>query len=223
MTVPLIILAFLSTFGGLIGVPYAISSYFGGGEINKFEQVLEPIIAKTGHNEHTTPEMVPAGHAAEARTGEHAATTATETKAAEHAAEAAHTEHDPKELSMERMLAWLSVVIAFAGIMIGILLFGKTPLRKLPRILQDKWRIDELYNGYIVDPLTNLSREGLWKGFDLGFIDGMVNGLGHFVAGIGSLVRQVQVGFVRSYAAFILGGALIVVGYFIYIGFRLIG
>jgi NADH-quinone oxidoreductase subunit L len=167
--------------------------------------------------------MVPAGHATEAKTTEHAATTATETKAAEHATEAAHTEHDPKEISTERWLAFLSVALAAMGILIGIGMFGKTPLRKLPRILQDKWRVDELYNGYIVDPLTNLSREGLWKGFDVGFIDGIVNGIGHFVAGIGSLVRQVQVGFVRSYAAFILFGALMVVGYFIYYGFKLIG
>ena len=32
-----------------------------------------------------------------------------------------------------------------------------------------------------VDPLTRLSTNGLWKGFDLGFIDGIVNGIGHFV------------------------------------------
>ena len=55
----------------------------------------------------------------------------------------------------------------------------------MPKILQEKWRIDELYNGYIVDPITRLSREGLWKGFDLGFIDGIVNGIGHFVIEVG--------------------------------------
>jgi NADH-quinone oxidoreductase subunit L len=92
----------------------------------------------------------------------------------------------------------------------------------MPKILEDKWRIDELYNSYIVDPLTNLSREGFWKGFDLGVIDGIVNGLGHFVTALGGLVRQIQIGFVRSYAAFILFGALIVIGYFIYFGFKLI-
>jgi NADH-quinone oxidoreductase subunit L len=63
----------------------------------------------------------------------------------------------------------------------------------------------------------------LWKGFDVGFIDGIVNGIGHFVTGMGSAARLIQVGFVRSYAAFILFGALIVLGYFIYYGFKLIG
>ncbi|MBA2494941.1 MAG: hypothetical protein H0V31_09640 [Acidobacteria bacterium] len=93
----------------------------------------------------------------------------------------------------------------------------------MPKILRDKWRIDEFYNGYIVDPITNISRHGLWQGFDLGVIDGIVNGIGHSVAALGSVVRQVQVGFVRSYAAFMLFGALIVIGYFIYYGFKLIG
>ena len=90
----------------------------------------------------------------------------------------------------------------------------------MPQILQDKWRIDEFYNGYIVDPLTNISREGLWKGFDVGVIDGIVNGIGHSITALGGVVRQVQVGFVRSYAAFMLFGALIVIGYFIYYGFK---
>ncbi len=34
MTVPLVILAFLSTAGGLVGVPYAMSSMFGSGDVN---------------------------------------------------------------------------------------------------------------------------------------------------------------------------------------------
>ena len=83
--------------------------------------------------------------------------------------------------------------------------------------------IDEIYNGYIVDPITKLSREGLWKGFDLGFIDGIVNGIGHFVIEVGNLVAALQVGFVRGYAAIILLGALAVIGYFIYYGLKLIG
>ena len=102
-------------------------------------------------------------------------------------------------------------------------MFRGNPLRKMPRILEQKWRLDELYNGYVVDPLTNISRKGLWQGFDVGFIDGIVNGLGHAVAGIGDATRRLQVGFVRSYAAVILLGALIIVGYFIYVGFRLVG
>jgi len=114
------------------------------------------------------------------------------------------------------------VLLALAGIFIGIALFGKTPLRKLPKILEDKWRVDEFYNGYIVDPLTRFSIKGLWQGFDLGFIDNIVNGAGYAVSELGNVMRRVQVGFIRSYAAFILFGALIVIGYFIYYGFKLL-
>ena len=102
-------------------------------------------------------------------------------------------------------------------------MFWKTPLRHMPRILAEKWRLDEFYNGYIVDPITRLSRDGLWKGFDLGFIDGIVNGIGHFVIELSNLFRSIQVGFVRSYAAIILLGALVVLGYFIYFGLKLVG
>lgn len=93
----------------------------------------------------------------------------------------------------------------------------------MPQILEDKWRIDNLYNGFIVDPLTRFSVKGLWQGFDVGVVDGIVNGIGHSVAALGGVARGIQVGFVRSYAAFMLFGALVVIGYFIYYGFRLIG
>jgi NADH-quinone oxidoreductase subunit L len=193
MTVPLIVLAFLSTVGGLVGVPYALSSLVGVKDANSFEHTLEPVIAER-EIKTADGKIIPV-------------------KAEDHSAEV---------VQKERLLAGLSVVLAVVGIGIGWVVFRKNPLKKMPKILEDKWRIDELYNSYIVDPLTNLSREGFWKGFDLGVIDGIVNGLGHFVTALGGLVRQIQIGFVRSYAAFILFGALIVIGYFIYFGFKLI-
>jgi len=213
MTVPLIVLAVLSTVGGLVGIPYAISSWVGAGDVNIFERTLEPVIVSVGHGvQHSPPSLV--------APGEHPETTAVEPAVAEHTT----AEHaSAAEISTERTLAILSVLLAGLGIAIGWFVFNPKPLTKLPQILVDKWRIDELYNGYIVDPLTDLSREGFWKGFDLGFIDGIVNGAGYFVVALGSVFRRVQVGFIRSYAAIILLGAIVVVGYFIYFGFRLIG
>jgi NADH-quinone oxidoreductase subunit L len=208
MTVPLIVLAFLSTVGGLVGIPYAMSSLVGAGDVNAFEHTLEPVIAKKE-----------AAHAVSAAEyGEAAHSTASSSKGA-----TAHDTHSPEVVAKERWLALLSTVLAFAGIAIGFAMFLNTPLRRMPKILVQKWKLDELYNGYIVDPITTLSREGLWKGFDLGFIDGIVNGIGHFVLELGNVARRVQVGFVRSYAAFILLGAVVVIGYFIYYGLKLIG
>lgn len=216
MTIPLVVLAVLSTLGGLVGIPYAMSSIFGAGDVNVFEHTLAPVIVKVGQGaEHIIPEMTaPDGHVVPAvePVAEHATT----------ATSAEHATHSAEEIASERWLAVLSVILALAGIAIGWLLFAPQPLRKLPRILEEKWRIDELYNGYIVDPITTLSREGFWKGFDLRFIDGAVNGAGYFTVAVGSLLRRIQVGFIRSYAAIILLGALVVLGYFIYFGYRLI-
>lgn len=220
MWVPLAVLAVLSTFGGLVGIPYAMSSLFGAGEINHFEHILEPVIAQKG--EHSTEEHPVMKSAESSKEVKHFYAETAPKSESKSAATEEHKEHDPEEISTERGLAVLSVVLAVLGIGIGWFMFKDNPLRRMPKILEDKWRIDELYNGYIVDPLTNLSREGFWKGFDVGVIDGIVNGLGHFVTALGGLVRQIQIGFVRSYAAFILFGALIVIGYFIYFGFKLI-
>ncbi len=231
MTIPLIVLAILSTVGGLVGVPYALS---GGAITNYFERMLEPVVERiepkteTAKNhktvateqgavgEYTTTEHSTNEHGAPVQTAQpepHAATG--------HATK--HAEHSAEELLTERLLAGFSVIVAALGLIGGFLYFRRNPLKRMPKILEDKWRVDELYNGSIVNPLTNLSREGLWKGFDVGVVDGIVNGIGHFVAALGGVARGIQVGFVRSYAAFMLFGALVVIGYFIYYGFRLIG
>jgi NADH-quinone oxidoreductase subunit L len=199
MTMPLMVLALLATFGGFLGVPYALS---GGAVPNFFEHTLEPVVESASHES-------AAGHSAE--------------PAHETVAEPAADEHSPEVVRLERMLAGQSTILALIGIGVGFALFLKNPLRKMPKILEEKWRLDEFYNGYIVDPITNFSRNVLWKAFDLGFIDGIVNGIGHFVVEVGNLVRGVQVGFVRSYAAIILLGALAVIGYFIYYGLKLVG
>ena len=46
--------------------------------------------------------------------------------------------------------------------------------------------------------------------------------IGGAVAEFGNIARRVQVGFVRTYAAMILLGALAVIGYFIYYGLKLV-
>jgi len=240
MTVPLIVLAILSTVGGLVGIPYALSSLVGAGDINVFEHTLEPVIAKVGvpysstvsknSTVHSTNETKNVSHPTEEHSN--APISTTEPKAdshstnAEHAATGSvaneHAVHSPEELNKERLLALLSLALAIGGIGIGWVLFKKEPLKQMPRLFENKWYLDEIYNSYIVNPIANFSIRGLWQGFDLGVIDGIVNGIGHFVAALGNVARGVQVGFVRSYAAFMLFGALIVIGYFIYYGLKLI-
>jgi NADH-quinone oxidoreductase subunit L len=218
MTVPLIVLAVLSTVGGLVGIPYALSSMVGAGDLNVFEHTLAPVIAKVGHKEKS---QNPADHKTEEHGEKKYFWSSSETKTETHGA-GEHKEHSAEEINTERGLALLSLALAIGGIAIGWFTFKSNPLRQMPKILEEKWRVDELYNGLIVDPITYLSREGLWKIFDLGVIDGIINGLGKFIIEMGDVVRRIQIGFIRSYAAFILLGALLVIGYFIYFAYRLV-
>ena len=179
MTIPLIVLAILSTIGGFIGVPYA----FVHRDINVIEHTLEPAVAKM-------PESANAEHV-----DEHA-----------HVAE-------------EVALAGVSVAIAFLGLGIGWVLFQRRPLLEMPRILENKYYVDEIYDATLIRPIEAGSREGLWKLFDIGVIDGTLHALGNAVTELGRLARWLQAGFVRGYAAIILVGALILIGVFAYFGF----
>ncbi len=219
MTVPLIVLAVLATVGGLVGIPLALS---GGAVPNYFEHVLEPAVA------HAPEQGGAAGHEA-AATGQANAPlmlshepqpvdgasplSVGEGAAGEHAVERVPT---AAEVSEERLFTGISLLIAIVGIGIGFLVFGKRPLRALPRLLEHKYYVDEFYDAAIINPIKEGSRAGLWKLFDVGVIDGLVNGLGRATREMGDVARRSQLGFVRSYAAIILLGALAVIGYFVF-------
>ena len=216
MTIPLIVLATLSTVGGLVGVPYAISSMVGGHPQNYFEETLAPVISSvpnTGGENATTklhwltpepqaidgkPAVAPAGEAPGSATG--------------------HETPSPQEINEERLLALVSVLIALTGIGIGWFVFQHQPLRAMPRLLENKYYVDEIYDATIIQPIKVGSREGLWKIFDLGVIDGIIHTLGNTVVKFGRTIRYMQFGFVRGYAAIILARALIIIGYFAYSG-----
>jgi NADH-quinone oxidoreductase subunit L len=218
MTVPLIVLAILSTFGGLLGVPYALSSLVGLHVDNYFEKTIEPAIARppggvavAAGAETTTSEPEYLSQPPQPTDGAPALSVGKGEASGMATAEA----HSAEEVSMERLFTGISVIIALLGISIGWGVFKKRPLLEMPRILENKYYVDEIYDAAIINPIKVISREGLWKLFDLGVIDGIVNGLGRGVSEIGSLARYIQIGFVRSYAAFILLGALAVIGYFV--------
>ncbi|HEY6806016.1 MAG TPA: NADH-quinone oxidoreductase subunit L [Pyrinomonadaceae bacterium] len=210
MTVPLIVLAVLSTVGGFIGVPYAMSSFFSDKNVNVIEQTLEPVISQfpgeAAHGE--TPKQVEVLTPAQETDGAPAIHPTTEPTAAR------NESHSAAELNAERLLALTSVLIALAGIAIGWLVFKTRPLLKLPGILENKYYVDEIYDAAIIHPIEGVSREGLWKIFDIGVIDGLLHGIGEVVTEAGRLGRQLQGGLVRGYAAIILFGALVLIGVF---------
>jgi NADH-quinone oxidoreductase subunit L len=219
MTVPLIVLAILSTVGGFIGVPYALSSLFGAHLPNYIERTLEPVVAEVPAEVHErTAEAEPIwlspppqpvdGPPAFAPLDEFSGTI--------------EVLPSPEEIREERLLALVSVLIAVLGIVSGWVIFQKRPLLQMPRILENKYYVDEIYDAAIINPIKVGSREGLWKLFDVGVIDGFLHALGEVVTETGLMVRHLQAGFVRGYAAIILLGALAVIGFFAYYGIHVL-
>jgi NADH-quinone oxidoreductase subunit L len=217
MTVPLIVLAVLSTLGGLIGVPYALGSFFSDHPVNYLERTLEPAISQVpGIGAEESSHGAPPSMQADQGQTDHVATPPTHGPADSGATTT--QAHSPEEISSERLLALLSVIIAAAGIGVGWMIFRKRPLLQMPRLLENKYYVDEIYDAAIINPTKVISREGLWKLFDIGVIDGVLHSLGDAVRESGNAVRRLQAGFVRGYAAIILIGALALIAFFAYFG-----
>ncbi|HEY0348696.1 MAG TPA: NADH-quinone oxidoreductase subunit L [Pyrinomonadaceae bacterium] len=218
MTIPLIVLAILSTVGGLVGVPYAISSLVGGHPENYFEKVLAPVIspvpATAAIGENGAPPVHWLSPAPQPVDGKPAVAPV---GGAPGAASSEETPN-PQEINEERLLALISVMIALTGIGIGWFMFQQKPLLVMPRLLENKYYVDEIYDAAIIQPIKVGSREGLWKLFDIGVIDGTIHTIGGAVVRFGRTIRYMQLGYVRAYAAIILAGAVIIIGYFAYSG-----
>jgi NADH-quinone oxidoreductase subunit L len=82
-------------------------------------------------------------------------------------------------------------------------------------ILLRKYYVDELYDAAIVQPIRVTADRGLWRGIDIGIIDGALDGLGVYLVRLGEVVRRLQTGSVRAYAASLLVGVVLVLGYYL--------
>ena len=76
-----------------------------------------------------------------------------------------------------------------------------------------KYYVDELYDAAIINPTVQTSTKVLWKGFDVNLIDGAVNGSARTIQGLASILKGIQNGLIRSYAVWILLGAVAVLFY----------
>ncbi len=135
--------------------------------------------------------------------------------------------------SFNPTVAALATVLALLGLTLAWLLYyrrfqeyQKLPAAKRPddplhpilgpvfTWMENKWYVDELYNKIIVHPYQRLA-EFLARGIDLGFIDGIINGLGRLAEWAAGGLRRIENGFVRSYALSIILGVVIILGYLI--------
>ena len=124
--------------------------------------------------------------------------------------------------SAEYTLVGAAVAIAAIGIWIAFarLKPGKlVPKAQAPasegfqRVLENKYYVDEIYDAAIVRPTYSTSRNLLWRGIDVGLIDGlMVNGSAWFARGVGWMGSALQSGQVGTYAWVLVLGVLAVVG-----------
>jgi NADH-quinone oxidoreductase subunit L len=199
MTFVLIALAVGSILAGYIGVPHALGGH------NALHAWLEPVFEAP----HAAAEGAPAeGGLAEAAPAEPAA------EAALHAEEA-----------LELTLMGVSSAIAVLGILIAFAIWVRKRVIAerfaetypgIHRLLLNKYYVDELYDASIVQPIKVISRDGLWRGFDVSVIDGLVNGAGRVVDTGATTLRRLQTGSVRAYAGSLFVGVIVILGYYLW-------
>ena len=123
--------------------------------------------------------------------------------------EAAHSE------STEYGLMAISIAVAFIGIGLAWYFFLSHP-SAADRVAEsaapvhdccsNKYYVDEIYDAAIVQPIVGFSRGGAVEGRRRDVIDGAVNGVGAVVGTSAGLLRRLQTGSVRAYAASLLLG-----------------
>jgi NADH-quinone oxidoreductase subunit L len=122
--------------------------------------------------------------------------------------------------SLELWLAGIAVVIALTGALFAYWLYLKRPekadrlaksLKPAYATLLNKYYVDELYAAVVVRPLLWISTNVLWKAADVAGIDGAVNGIAEGATAIGDGVRHAQSGNTRSYAVWVVVGAIVII------------
>jgi len=122
---------------------------------------------------------------------------------------------------LEIVFMAISLAVALAGIFLARRFYVTDPslphrlaesARGFYRTLWEKYRIDELYDRTVVQPIVRGS-ERLWHGFDAAVIDGAVNGVGKQIERGAGLLRAAQTGYVQFYALILTLGLVVVLGY----------
>jgi NADH-quinone oxidoreductase subunit L len=188
MTGPLTVLAVLSTVGGWVAAPHLV------GGTDYFERFLHPVFATYAVNPGIEQGASLAGAAGTA--GEIAG--------------------GPMMELVHALTGW-PVIIALLGLLMAWWFYIKSPatprklaesLRGLYTLVLHKYFIDELYNAVFVAPLLWISTNVFWHVVDEGAIDGTVNGIARGMRESGGQLREMQSGNARSYATWVVIGAL---------------
>jgi NADH-quinone oxidoreductase subunit L len=121
---------------------------------------------------------------------------------------------------LELILAGVAVGAALIGLVVAYWLYLKKPekadglaksLKPAYTVLLNKYYVDELYAAVVVKPLLWISTNALWKVADVAIIDGAVNGIARETTALGDGVRHTQSGNTRSYAVWVVVGAIVII------------
>jgi NADH-quinone oxidoreductase subunit L len=122
--------------------------------------------------------------------------------------------------ALEIPLAIVAVGAALLGFAVAFWLYLKQPgkpeqlaksMRGFYDTLLHKYYVDEIYGALIVKPLLWISTNVLWQTVDVRTIDATVNGIAEGATDIGDGVRHTQSGNTRSYAVWVVIGALVII------------
>jgi NADH-quinone oxidoreductase subunit L len=197
MALALVVLALGSVLAGYIGVPHALGGH------NRLAEWLAPSF------------QAPA--AAEVAGG---AAVVPDAEAAEEADVVSQ-----EEAALELTLMGVSSAIAIGGILLAAFIWLKRreiadsmarSFSGLHRLLLNKYYVDEIYDATVVRPIHVMSREALWRGFDVKVVDGAVNGTATLVAAGSNVLRRLQTGSVRTYASSMFVGVIVILGYYLW-------
>lgn len=189
MTIPLIILAVLSVFGGFLGIPHLL-----GHDIlhlehpNLLENFLEPIFSnansilpEAGHYSHTI----------------------------EYGLMAFSTIVAIVAILLARRFYKLDENWATPRNLVK-------NMKSTYGLLKNKWFIDEVYFLGFVDPIVSSSRNFFWKIFDIQIVDGIVNGTARFIGNTSGQIRKLQSGIAQNYAILMFFGIISIMAYLIF-------
>jgi NADH-quinone oxidoreductase subunit L len=198
MALALVVLAAGSVLAGYAGFPHAL------GGSNRFERFLSPSFASGAVR------LAPDGAAQPDARG-----------IPLQPDQEAGAENDRLELT----LMAVSSFVALAGIGVAVFFFlkkrdaARALAERLPGVrdvLLNKYYVDEIYDATLVQPIRLLSENALWKGIDVQAIDGAVNGIAEGVGAVSELLRRIQTGSVRAYAASLFLGVALILGYYLW-------
>ncbi|HET9704364.1 MAG TPA: NADH-quinone oxidoreductase subunit L [Vicinamibacterales bacterium] len=199
MATALVVLAAGSIVAGYVNIPHA----WGG---------------HTALNEWLTPAFEATNCGQPVTTGELAGFAIADCLPGQEAAAGDHT-------ALEWTLMGVSTIVAFAGIGLATFLWLKrkdipaqlaTQYSGLHKLLLNKYYVDEVYDAAIVQPIKVVSTEGLWRGMDVKIVDGAVNGAGYLVSGVAIVLRLLQNGSVKTYAASTFAGVVAILAYYLW-------